>query len=233
MSDAVRWNVSVRKALESGGHRFTLDIAFRSNATRLVLFGPSGAGKSLTLKAIAGLLRPDQGCIALDGETLFDAQAGIDLPAGERRLGYLFQEYALFPHLTVRQNVSFGLSRGLSNPGRRASPATADRWLDTLEIRALADRYPDQLSGGSGSARAGARPGRRAARADARRAFAARWCCASGCATSCASCSRASACRFSSSPTTKPMLRPSPTMSSASRRAVSPSTSVLPIRSRP
>jgi len=149
MSDTVaRWDVSVKKTLESGGHRFALDVAFRSNATRLVLFGPSGAGKSLTLRAIAGLLRPDQGAVALDGEALFDSRAGIDLPVGERRLGYVFQEYALFPHLTVRQNVSFGLSRGLRNPRRGEALAAADRWLDTLEIRPLADRYPDELSGG-------------------------------------------------------------------------------------
>jgi len=148
LSAAPLWDVSVRKALESGGHRFALDIAFTSNANRLVLFGPSGAGKSLTLRAIAGLLRPDEGAIVLDGKTLFDSEARIDRPAGERRLGYLFQEYALFPHLTVRQNVSFGLSRGLFNPRRREALAAADRWLDTLEIRALADRYPDQLSGG-------------------------------------------------------------------------------------
>ncbi len=77
MSDAaVRWDVSVKKTLESGGHRFALDVAFSSDAARLVLFGPSGAGKSLTLRAIAGLLRPDQGAIALDGEALFDSQAG-------------------------------------------------------------------------------------------------------------------------------------------------------------
>ena len=148
MSAPPLWNVAVGKTLESGGQRFALDIAFTSNAARLVLFGPSGAGKSLTLKAVAGLLRPDRGAIALGGETLFDAQAGIDRPAGARRLGYLFQEYALFPHLTVRQNVSFGLSRGLFNPRRRAARAAADRWLDTLEIRSLADRYPDELSGG-------------------------------------------------------------------------------------
>jgi len=143
-----RWNVSVRKTLESGGHRFELDVSFRSDATRLVLFGPSGAGKSLTLRAIAGLLRPEAGAIALAGETLFDARAGIDVPAGERRLGYLFQEYALFPHLTVRQNVSFGLRRGWRNPRRGEAHAEAERWLDTLEIRAFADRYPDELSGG-------------------------------------------------------------------------------------
>ena len=143
-----RWQVAVRKSLASGGHRFELDLAFTSQAERLVLFGPSGVGKSLTLKAIAGLMRPDAGHIAFEGQLLFDPDAGLDVPARERRLGYVFQEYALFPHLTVRQNVAFGLTHGLRNPRRGEAPTAVDRWLDTLEIRPLADRYPDQLSGG-------------------------------------------------------------------------------------
>jgi len=93
-------------------------------------------------------MRPDAGRIAFNGDSLFDAEAGRDLPARERRLGYLFQEYALFPHLTVRQNVAFGLTQGLFNPRRGEASAAVDRWLDTLEVRSLADRYPDQLSGG-------------------------------------------------------------------------------------
>jgi molybdate transport system ATP-binding protein len=148
MSANAKWEVRARKSLESGGHRFELDIDFRSNATRLVLFGPSGAGKSLTLRAVAGLLRPDQGRIALDGEALFDSQAGIDMPAGERGLGFLFQEYALFPHLTVRQNIAFGLDNGWRNPRRRIDSPVVDRWLETLELRSLGERYPDELSGG-------------------------------------------------------------------------------------
>jgi len=144
----MRWQVQIGKAMASGGHRFELDIAFTSGANRLVLFGPSGAGKSLTLKAIAGLLRPERGRIALDGETLFDAAAGIDVPARDRHLGYLFQEYALFPHLTVRQNVGFGLARGLRNPRRGEALPAVERWLEALELGPLGDRYPDQLSGG-------------------------------------------------------------------------------------
>ena len=145
---APKWQVQIRKSLAGGGHRFELDVGFSSAAERLVLFGPSGAGKSMTLKAIAGLMTPDVGRIALDGKPLFDFDRGMDVPARERRLGYLFQEYALFPHLTVRQNVAFGLRQGLLNPRRSEASAAVDRWLDTLEIRPLADRYPDQLSGG-------------------------------------------------------------------------------------
>ncbi len=144
----MKWQVEIGKTLESGGHRFTLDLAFASSANRLVLFGPSGSGKSLSLKAIAGLLRPDRGRIVLDGETLFDARARIDMPARQRGLGYLFQEYALFPHLTVRQNIGFGLDTSLANPRRRARDPAVERWLETFELAALGDRYPDQLSGG-------------------------------------------------------------------------------------
>ncbi|HEX4459888.1 MAG TPA: ATP-binding cassette domain-containing protein, partial [Polyangia bacterium] len=114
--------------------------------------GPSGAGKSLTLQAIAGLLKPERGHVRVGGETLFDAAARIDVPARERRLGYVFQDYALFAHLTVRQNVSFGLARGWRNPPKRgfgdARDERVDTWLARLELDRFGDRYPEQLSGG-------------------------------------------------------------------------------------
>jgi molybdate transport system ATP-binding protein len=144
----VRWDVAIRKQVGTAAHRFELAVEFRSDVERLVLFGPSGAGKTLTLKAIAGLLRPDSGHIHMGAATLFDHATGVDKPARERECGYLFQEYALFPHLTVRQNIAFGGARGWRNPGRDGGGAAVDRWLDTLELRPLAERFPDQLSGG-------------------------------------------------------------------------------------
>ena len=144
----MKWDVAIRKTLGTGPQRFELDVAFRSDVERLVLFGPSGAGKTMTLKAIAGLVRPDAGRIAMAGETLFDAERGIDTPPRRRDCGYLFQEYALFPHLNVRQNIAFGLDPGWRNPRRDGGGAAVDRWLDALELRALAERFPDQLSGG-------------------------------------------------------------------------------------
>ena len=146
------WDVAVRKTVGAGVQRFELDVVLRSDAQRLALFGPSGAGKSLTLKAIAGLLRPDAGRISIGDAVLFDAAQGIDLPAAQRRLGYVFQEYALFPHLTVRQNVAFAAGHGWRNPGRvartdRDDPAI-DHWLKAFELERLADRHPDQISGG-------------------------------------------------------------------------------------
>lgn len=141
-------NVDMRKTLESAERRFTLEVAFNASTQRVVLFGPSGAGKSLTLQAVAGLLRPDEGTIALHGQTLFDSSRGIDLKPQARHVAYLFQDYALFPHLNVRQNIGFGLQRGWLNPRARNRVAEVDYWLDALELRSVAGHYPAQLSGG-------------------------------------------------------------------------------------
>jgi len=144
----MRWEVAVRKTVGEGPNPFDLDLAFRSDASRLVLFGPSGSGKSLTLKAMAGLLRPDAGRVCIDRRVLFDSASGIDLEPGRRGIGYVFQEYALFPHLTVRQNVGFGLLTGWRNPSRDAASERVDHWLATFGLGGCAGRYPDQLSGG-------------------------------------------------------------------------------------
>jgi len=140
--------ITVRKRLVSQDRQFGLDIAFESDSRRIALFGPSGAGKSLTLRAIAGLLAPDSGRIVLNGRTLFDSDSGIDVRPQERRVAYLFQDYALFPHLTVAQNIAFGLSRGWRNPSRRALPPEAARWIDAFGLREIVNQYPAQISGG-------------------------------------------------------------------------------------
>ena len=108
--------VRLRKHFITPERDFMLDIAFRSTSQRIVLFGPSGAGKSLTLQTIAGLITPDEGEIVLNGTTLLDTANVIDLSPQARRIAYLFQDYALFPHLNVRQNIAFGLKRGWWNP---------------------------------------------------------------------------------------------------------------------
>ena len=140
--------VDIRKHYVQGTRRFELDVAFRCDAQRLVLLGPSGSGKSLTLKAIAGLMTPDAGLIRLGGRTLFDAARGVALPARERKMGYLFQDYALMPHLTVRQNVAFGVAGSRwFNPARGVRAPEAERWIDAFGLAALADAYPHTLSG--------------------------------------------------------------------------------------
>lgn len=145
-------DVSIRKKLQRQQHGFALEIAFSATNRRIVIQGPSGAGKSMTLRAIAGLIAPDSGRIALkdalNDSVLFDSTAGINLSPRDRQVSYLFQDYALFPHLTVRQNVAFSLTRGLFNPRKQAWIEETDYWLDKMHMQAYADRYPDQLSGG-------------------------------------------------------------------------------------
>ncbi len=138
----------VRKHMVSGDRKFELDVQFKSSAKRIALFGPSGAGKSLTLRAVAGLLRPDAGRIEVNGRVLFDSQANLSLPARSRRVAYLFQDYALFPHLTVAQNIAFGLRGGWLNPPRREVTREAQRWVDAFELNAIVGSYPNEISGG-------------------------------------------------------------------------------------
>ncbi|GLU32243.1 ATP-binding cassette domain-containing protein [Trinickia caryophylli] len=140
--------VDIRKTLVTRERRFTLDVSFSTTCRRVVLFGPSGAGKTLTLQAIAGLLPPDDGTISLAGEVLFDAARSIDVPARARGAAYLFQDYALFPHLNVRQNIGFALRRGWFNPRSKEQHAEVDYWIDAFELAEVAGNYPAQLSGG-------------------------------------------------------------------------------------
>lgn len=142
------WDVDARRSFVHAQRSFELQVRFSSGSQRLVLFGPSGAGKSQTLKIIAGLTRPDAGHVRLAGEALVDVYAGIDIPARQRRLAYVFQDYALFPHLNVVQNIAFGLQRGWRNAGREVQHDAVERWMRAFELGPVARQYPEQLSGG-------------------------------------------------------------------------------------
>lgn len=126
---------------------FTLDIALQAAAGEtLALLGPNGSGKSTTLRCLAGLEQPTRGAIDISGTVVDDPSRGIDVPPEGRSVGFVFQDYLLFPHMSVLDNVSFGpRSRGAS---RRQAEASARDWLARLEIADLADRKPRQLSGG-------------------------------------------------------------------------------------
>ena len=123
---------------------FQLDAAFSAPGGLITLFGPSGSGKSLTLQTIAGTIEPDAGHISLGGQPIFDSCSGLNLPAQKRRVGYVPQHYALFPHLSVADNIGFGLAR-LPREKRRQRIAEL---LSNFDLQALAERRPRQLSGG-------------------------------------------------------------------------------------
>ena len=123
---------------------FTLDVAFTTGKELAVLFGPSGAGKSLTLQAIAGTVTPDAGRILLDGQPLYDSSKRHHLPPQQRRVGYVPQHYALFPHLTVAENIAFGLGH---LPQRVRTQRVAEL-LELFRLQGFEPRLPRQLSGG-------------------------------------------------------------------------------------
>lgn len=123
---------------------FTLAPDFSCEAENLAILGSSGAGKSMTLRCIAGLERPDEGTIRLNGKTLFDSQARINIPARQRGVGLLFQNYALFPHLTVAENVAFGLE----NEPREARARRAQKHIAEVHLQGMERRLPRELSGG-------------------------------------------------------------------------------------
>ena len=133
-------SLSIRKALPG----FVLDTTWDVEDGVVALFGPSGAGKTLTLQCLAGLVRPDEGRIVVNGTVFFDPAAGIDLPTQKRRLGYVFQGHALFPHLSVMDNVAYGL-HGWPRDRRRHRTTEI---LERLGLGELATRRPSELSGG-------------------------------------------------------------------------------------
>ena len=143
----MKFELDITKQMRSGGESFLLRSQFTITDRALVLFGPSGSGKTLTLQAIAGLLTPDKGRIAVNGDVLFDSDQGVNLPARKRGVGYVFQDYALFPHRTVWENVAFGLKPLFGRVGRKDA-RRVDELLDLFGLADLARMRPLVLSGG-------------------------------------------------------------------------------------
>jgi molybdate transport system ATP-binding protein len=143
----VKLHVDIRKTLRSRDRQFELAVRFEAQHDRIVVFGPSGSGKSITMQCIAGLLQPDSGRIAVNDQVLFDSSAHIDVPARSRGVGFVFQDYALFPHLTVEQNIAFGAGAGLRSI-RPEDAARVARFLKLFELEPMARSHPRSLSGG-------------------------------------------------------------------------------------
>jgi len=140
--------VTAKKQVASSGRTFPLEVDFSCDCERLVLFGPSGSGKTLTLQLLTGLLTPDSGKIVVGDRVLFDGQQQINVPARRRAIGYVPQDYALFAHLSVADNIGFGLPRrwpwGLTKSDRRR----VAEFLEIFELSDLGKGLPRDLSGG-------------------------------------------------------------------------------------
>ncbi len=133
--------VTITKRFEG----FTLHADFAAGNTAAAILGASGCGKSMTLRCIAGVVKPDSGRIVLDGRVLFDSEKGIDLPPQQRNVGLLFQNYALFPNMTVEQNILCALKKEKDPAARKAACGSA---LRAMRLEELAHRLPSELSGG-------------------------------------------------------------------------------------
>lgn len=140
-------DVRLQLAVSEARRRFELDIAFATDAPFVALYGPSGAGKSLTLQAMAGLLPVQAGHVKLDGRTLLDTTARINLAPEARGVGYLFQHYALFPHLSVRDNIAFGLTSWRKRL-KADDAARVDELIESFGLTGMAGSKPATLSGG-------------------------------------------------------------------------------------
>lgn len=142
-------DIDIKHRFSSKEGGFALDVSFSADDDCVVFFGHSGSGKTLTMQAVAGLFTPSEGHIAVGGRTVFDSRKKICLPARARRLGYLFQDYALFPHLTVRENIAFSLKCGhafflMDGKEKRR----VDEMLQAFEISHIAEQRPPFISGG-------------------------------------------------------------------------------------
>ena len=144
----MRFDIDIAKRVTAQGRPFDLDVRFAFEANLVAIYGPSGAGKSLTLAALAGLVRPDRGRIAIDGDAWFDSARGIDVPARKRHVGFVFQDYALFPHRTVEQNVAAANERWYPRSTDADARSELSQLIASFGLDDVRKSYPAQLSGG-------------------------------------------------------------------------------------
>ncbi len=136
--------MSLELSLKKSFKGFHINVRLSVEEDLLVLFGPSGAGKTLILKMLSGIVRPDDGEVIIGNEKVFDSEGHIDLPVRERRIGYLFQDYALFPHMTVNENIAYGINHLKHTVIRQK----VEELIDVMRLSGLEKRYPHELSGG-------------------------------------------------------------------------------------
>lgn len=141
-------SLRIRRSFPRSSFRLNLELQLGADSRRAVFFGPSGSGKTLALRCMAGLARPDAGLIIVNGETFFDSEARVNVPPRERRVGYMPQEYALFPHLTVLGNVAYARSGFLGRIIRAEEKERALAMLERFGIAHLANHLPSEISGG-------------------------------------------------------------------------------------
>jgi molybdate transport system ATP-binding protein len=141
-------DIAIEHTFSSRDGGFSLDVAFAAAEQCVCFFGHSGSGKTLTMQAVAGLFRPKAGHIRVGGRAVFDTASNICLPARNRRIGYLFQDYALFPHLSVRENIAFGVAAGRSLFRDKPSRQRVKNLLENFEIDQIAEQRPGRISGG-------------------------------------------------------------------------------------
>lgn len=144
----IKFELALKSSSGKRAREFPLSVDFESSRDRTVIFGPSGCGKSVTLQVIAGLLKPASGQIQLRERVLFDNEQQLSVPASQRRIGYVFQDYALFPHLNVMQNAGYSLRPHWPMPMTAEAQARVLEMLDVFGIADLAHSLPSQLSGG-------------------------------------------------------------------------------------
>jgi molybdate transport system ATP-binding protein len=153
---SIRKQIGAERQTRSGNNEgesrqaFRLDVEFMAASGVTILFGHSGSGKTTCLRAVAGIVTPDEGRISLDERLYFDSASGVNLPMQQRRVGFVFQDYVLFPHLTAEQNVAYGIRAGENSGGlsKAAKRERARELLALLGIEYAARQYPRELSGG-------------------------------------------------------------------------------------
>lgn len=136
--------MSLKFSLKKNLHDFSLDIELSLNNELAVLFGPSGSGKSITLNMLSGIVKPEKGIVNINGKDVFNSEKNINVPMRDRRIGYLFQDYALFPHMTVFENIAYGIS----HLSKTKIKSKIEELIYLMRLEGLENRHPSQISGG-------------------------------------------------------------------------------------